>query len=237
MDTKISLKIFLSIYFILSCSLLHSESAEINSLLDNSKKAFNEKRIEEGLISLDKAAQLAETQKDANACLAVGLAYAGLPSELERKAFAVDILKKGSDFAKDKKDYSLLGKYAKELKDLGEKDTAIEIYDEIFLYAGELKDKDIFTALKTRYEELGDSERVGLCCKMIEALNPPPPPDWQPVGETIRDHKDVSETSQQSQRSLADQEVQATMDIIRERKKLKEAQKNKTMPDPTPIQY
>lgn len=214
--------------------MLYPETAEIDSLLDNSRKAFNEKRIEEGLILLDEAAQIAKTKKDADACLLVGLAYAELPNELERGAFAVDILQKGAEFAKGKKDYSLLGKYARELKGLGEKNTAIEIYDEIFLYAGELKDKDVFTTLKTKYEELGDSERAELCDKMLEALNPPPPPDWQPLGETIRGHKDVSDASQQSQRFLADQEIQAAMDVIREKKKLKEAQKNKVSPFTTP---
>lgn len=217
-----------------SGALAYPETDEISTLLDSSKKAINENNMEEGLILLDKAARLAEEQKDAEECLSVGLAYAGLPGELERKAFAVDILKKGAGFAEKEKDYTLLGKYAKAFKSLDEKDTAIKIYDEIFLYAGELKDKDVFTTLKTIYKELGDEERAGLCDKMIDALNLPPPPDWQPLGETIRNPKDVHDVSQQSQRSLADQEIQATMDYIKEKRKLHEEKENRPMPSYIP---
>lgn len=203
---------------------------EVNYLLDNSKKAFAEKKTEEGLLLLDKAAHTAETQKDAKACLKIGLTYAGLPNEFDRKEFAISILKKGAEFAMAEGDTLLLSEYAKTLKNLGEKDTTIQIYDYIFFKAGELKDKDTFSILKQKYEELGDTERAELCAKMIDALTIPPPPDWQPLGESVRGPKTAPDSSQQYQRALSDQQVQATMDYFREKKKLEEQKKKKLMP-------
>lgn len=229
---KIILIVFLILFFI---PLLHSD--EIDSLLVDSSKAFSENKTEEGLILLDKAAQIAESRKNAKACLRVGSAYIDLPSELERKSFAVDILKKGAGFAIEGEKWPMLGDFAMALQHLGEKDSAIEMYDEIFLKAGELRDKETISVLETRYNELGDKERVDICRKMIEALTIPPPPNWKPLGETVRGPKESTDVTGQVQSQIASQQVQKTMEYFIEKKRLEQQKKNKPMSNIGPYQY
>ena len=211
--------------------LLNADNNELDSLLSGASKAFKENRIEEGLISLDTASQIAESQKNIKACLEIGLLYKDLPAELERNVFAADILKKGYRFAAEQKKWHILGKFAEALGELGEKDTAVEIYDIIFLQAGKNKDKDTFIALKKKYQKLGDSERVEFCDKMIKALTITPPPG-QPVPiQTVRDPKRQPPMQvQQMQRQLSDQEIQQTLEYFREKKQLEHDKKKKITP-------
>lgn len=213
--------------FINLTSFAFSDVKGINSLLDDSKKAFVENRVEEGLTLLDKAAQIAKDEKDAAMCLKIGLEYLGLPREYERKSFASVILKNGAEFALAQQKWQILAEYAEILQELGEKDTAVEIYDNIFLKAGEMRDKDTVIELKKRYTQLGDAERADICQKMIDALTIAPPQDWQPLGESVRGAKQVDTRVQQSQGALADQEVQGAMDYFREKKKQEQQKKNK----------
>lgn len=222
-------RIFLICLWIICSPYLYPE-AEINSLLKDSASAFNEKRTQDGLTLLDKAAQLAEETQDAVMCLEIGRRYIELPGELERKGFAIYIFKKGAGFAKAQGKWAILPDFAMALQLIGERDSAIEIYDDIFIKAGEIKDIDAFGVLKVRYEELGDTERSELCGKMIEALTIPPPPDWQPLGETVRGPKKTSDVTGRVQRQIADQQVQKTMEYFMEKKKLEEQKKKRPMP-------
>lgn len=218
------------IILIISLLSLYSYADEIDSLLNDSVKAFSEKRTEDGFILLDKAAQLAEESKDPKMCLEIGKRYNELPGELERKNFAIAIFEKGAGFAKAQGKWAMLADFALAMQLLGEKDSAIGVYDEIFIKAGELRDVDAFGVLKVRYEELGDPERAELCGKMIDALTIPPPPNWQLLGETVRGPKESSDVTGQVQRQIADQQVQKTMEYFIEKKKLEEQKKKKLSP-------
>jgi len=223
--------ILLSIIVLIIFYTLPVLADDIDSLLDNSTTAFNEKRVEDGLVALDKASQSAEEKKDYAACLKVGLAYAKLPPELERKDYAIDILNKGADFAVEQQKWTILWNFADTLENLNANDEAIAIYDQLFLKAAQIKDKDTIFELKKRYEQLYSTERVEVCAKMIDALTVQPPTNWQPLGESVRGNKETPpDAVQQTQRQIADQQVQSAMEYFIEKRKLAAQKKVKPMP-------
>lgn len=231
--------VILSIIVLLSV-FLYSDVNEINSLLNSASRAFDEKKTEYGLALLNKVAKMAEEQKDSQACFKIGLEY----KELGGKLSAISILRKGAGFAIDQERWTLVGEYAMALQGIeGGRDIALDLYDRLFMRAGMLRDKDTISVLQKKYKELGYYKRAELCTKMIDILSMPPPANWPLSGETVRDAKSVSDVSQQCTRSLADQEIKATMEYFLEMKRLKEQRKKRPLPgggDPVgggPYQY
>lgn len=228
---KILLTIFFVFLFLLCGFSLYCEDTAIKTLLVTANKALEENKTEEALISLDAAVQIAESEKDPQACLEIALLYEKLPAELERKEFAIDILEKGAVFAEQQKKLPLLWEFAGLLMEFGRNDSAIRLYDQLFIEAGQEKDKYDFIALKGQYEKLGDQERVALCDKMIKIISIPPA-NWPLVGETIRGPKQTSSPQvQQYNRQLADQEIHQTVEHLQEKRQLEEDKKKRTYPD------
>ncbi len=169
---------------------------------------------------LDKARRIALSRRDWRGLVAASYSYASLPESLAVKNKAVSALKAAFKIARDKKDWRGLLEATEALHKI-EKKEMLEKYlaaaKKTVLSSGSGAAAAAFAELarKTGNMELyGEYSLMAKNFGYIRKGHTPPPPGWEPYGESVAGPGKISVEAQKTMRASADKEISSKMEYL-----------------------
>ncbi|MDP3980065.1 MAG: hypothetical protein Q8Q33_01485 [Chlamydiota bacterium] len=177
------------------------------------------------------ADQIAQTGQDWRSMIAVGYAFASLPPNPEKEQLTSNAFAAAAAFANNKKDWLGLTEAANGLLHMNKKQDAIQILDMAKTIVDKVNSEKGAQVLAKLYEKSGSIESANAMLNaqqqyaaMYENAQSssfvPPPPGWNPVGETVAGPPVIDIEIQKANRAAADSEIAAKNEYILQQKQI-----------------
>jgi hypothetical protein len=177
-----------------------------------------EQNKEKVVYLFDQALAFAKRNKDWRGCVATGYGYSSLSIILNKKKDAAQAFKQAAIFSKKDGDWRGLLESGKGFFALGETSQAIDYYNAAFKIAKELESAEGLNKLADSYRKSASLQNAKECMRLAESLTPPPP-GWEPAGETVAGPPKISPEIQRASRESADKEIAEKTKWLIEQKK------------------
>lgn len=197
-------------------------------------------KFNEAYSLFSEALTVAKVKESWQGLIAVGYGLSSLPENSVSKSQIFNCFNDAALISQKQEDWRGVVEAAKafnEFNNQGRTNELLEIGTSLVTAAG---DPTGAMTISKIYTNMGNSAKAAQLQALADQLNrgmggetrtvkAPPPPDWNPVGKSVRDPNKVPEQAQQLNRASVDKDINNKMDYIRQQEQLKaERERNRT---------
>lgn len=199
------------------------EEKNWKALLDAGTGLSNLGRPERGADFLDDAYNLIRDSQDWQKLVATGYALAALPQKEGGVKKARTCFTLAGKASMPGRKWKGLVQAGNGLLSIGEKQRAIQFYNEAFSYVSAPLDREAVEELEECYTAVNDYGKLAKCRQMLGQKAEPvkTPEGWNPAGNTIAKPKEISQADKEGINAAAETEIAEKDEYIRQREEEK----------------